>query len=86
MLCLEEGDPVERTNVRCAELAQSFLKSQWAERVQDELAPYVEAFQNTDHRIHEHVTTLTYHTGPFTQVSFYQSDALALTSVKYDNA
>ena len=48
VLCLEEGDPVERTNTRCNELAQSFLKSEWSERVRDELAPYMEAFQNVD--------------------------------------
>ena len=68
VLCLEEGDPVERTNTRCNELAQSFLKSEWSERVRDELAPYMEAFQNVDNVSYEDHTMLTYHTGPFTQV------------------
>ena len=71
VLCLEEGDPVERTNARCNELAQSFLKSEWSERVRDELAPYMEAFQNVDNVAYEDHTTLTYHTGPFTQVCRY---------------
>ncbi|XP_067937873.1 broad substrate specificity ATP-binding cassette transporter ABCG2-like isoform X2 [Watersipora subatra] len=66
-LHLEEGDPVERSNQKCLELSQVFEKSQFSERMMQELAPYSNTLETLVYPDANEMALLTYHYGFFKQ-------------------